>query len=109
MNILLKVAIKSELKGIAKLIRENKIAVKNYQRKNGGSHGMIGYALRRLQREYRHKHIAYCLMRGRTMEQIERKNRENNGADMVYIKSIMEEFNKREASFAAPTKEVVNA
>jgi len=106
---LLKKEIKSELKDLVKRIRENKIALKAFQRENGGSQGMIGYALKKLQGEFRHKHIAYCLMRGRTIEQIERKNKENNEPDMIYVKSIVAEYTKREESFAASTKEVINA
>ena len=107
---LLKKEIKSELKDLVKRIRENKIALKAFQRENGGSQGMIGYALKKLQREFRHKHIAYCLMRGRTIEQIERGgNKENNGPDMYYVKSIVAEYTKREESFAASNKEVINA
>jgi hypothetical protein len=28
--------------------------------------------------EFRHRHIAYCLLRGRTLQQIENKNHQNN-------------------------------
>jgi hypothetical protein len=42
----------------------------------------------KLKFEARHKHIAYCLIRGRTYEQIERKTRTE--PDWIYINKIKE-------------------
>ena len=38
---------------------------------------------------YRHYHIAYCLLRGRDIKQIEQP-REGNEPNMVYVKQIMD-------------------
>ena len=46
---------------------------------------------------YRHKHIAYCLLRGRTIEQIENKNREGNGPNMTFVNKIMKEAQDAQA------------
>lgn len=48
--------------------------------------------LRELQRFYRHHHIAYCELRGRTRDQIEKKIREHNEPDELYIKQIKEQY-----------------
>lgn len=74
MNMKLK-ELKEELKLIAINIRKLKADKKEYQRGNGGSSGSFSYMISRMKWEYRHKHIVYCLLRGRTMEQIEKKNR----------------------------------
>ena len=39
--------------------------------------------------DYRHHHIAYCLFRGRTLEQIE-KPAEGNACSMPYVERILE-------------------
>ena len=77
MNIKLQ-QLKVELKVLAKRIRQNKLALKEYQRQHYGNHGANGIILRKLQWEYRHKHIAYCLLRGRTIDEIEQKTRDDN-------------------------------
>lgn len=46
------------------------------------------------QREARHKHIAYSMMRGRKYEQIEQKTRPDNKADMKYVEQIIAEYSK---------------
>lgn len=88
---------KSELKGLAKEIRERRAKTKQYQREHGGCHphrwnckNWEDYEYTNKQWEYRHKHIAYCLLRGRTYEQIE-KPKEGNEPDMDYITTIMKE------------------
>lgn len=61
---------KQNLKALAETIRKSNVAFKEKQR--SGSSSIRDYiALEQLKREYRHKHIAYCLFRGRTMDQIE--------------------------------------
>ena len=93
------VQLKTELKGLAKRIRQNKIVLKNYQREHFGNQGAMGYALRRLQWEYRHKHIAYCLLRGRTIEQIENTHREGNEPNVTLINKYYEEYCEEEAIY----------
>jgi hypothetical protein len=57
---------KAELKALAKEIRQLKSTRKQCQ--NGCVTG-----LQYIQHEFRYKHIAYCMLRGRTIEQIEPK------------------------------------
>jgi len=52
------------------------------------------FTLQRMSREYRHRHIAYCELRGRTREQIERP-REGNEPDEKLIESIKENLRKK--------------
>jgi len=83
MNMKLK-ELKVELNDLAKRIRSTKTIVKAYQRENG-TDGMSGVLLRKMQWEFRHGHIADCLYRGKTMKQIENKNREHHEPDMNYV------------------------
>lgn len=41
---------------------------------------------------WRHRHIAYCLLRGRTYEQIENKVKEGNEPDWKLIEKIKEDY-----------------
>lgn len=43
---------------------------------------------------FRHRHIAYCLLRGRTMEQIERKVHDGNEPSDRLIEKYKEEYIK---------------
>ncbi len=47
-----------------------------------------------LRYEYRHRHIAYCLFRGRTMEQVERSNRQGNKPNDSYLEQLAAEYNQ---------------
>lgn len=81
------IEMKAWLKDAAKKIRESKKAIKEYQKGHGGCHPIDWggkepkapclYRLKALQSDYRHKHIAYSLALGKTMEQIESKHRKN--------------------------------
>ena len=62
---------KSDLKALAQEIRSLKS-----QRKTSPN-GYV-YGLGSAQFKYRHMHIAYCLMRGKTIEQIENKVNDGN-------------------------------
>lgn len=55
--------------------------------------------LLRARYDYRHYHIAYCLLRGRTIEQIEPKVAEGNEHNESWVKQIMASitFPQREA------------
>ena len=66
--------LKSELKERAVELRAIKAEVKKLQREHAWDDlWRAQYRLTSQKWVYRHKHIAYCLLRGRTMEQIERK------------------------------------
>jgi len=61
--------LKLNLKEIAQTIKNNKVL----RKKSHPHHDKyIGdYALLSLRNEFRHKHVAYCLARGRTLEQVD--------------------------------------
>lgn len=73
----LKIELKTELKLLAQSIRKYKTMRKGAP--NGVVSGLSG-----AQWEFRSKHIAYCLLRGRTIEQIESKHRDKNEASHQY-------------------------
>ena len=68
--------IKTEQKARAKEIRELK-STRKQDKRNGRELYEIEWDIARLKFKFRHHHIAYCEMRGRTREQIECP-RENN-------------------------------
>ncbi len=70
-------------------IRETRKIYKDEQRKSGWSY--LAWGLQTMSREYRHHHIAYSELRGKTRDQIE-KPRENNLPDEDIIKSIKAEY-----------------
>jgi hypothetical protein len=70
--------LKSELKALATNIRKEK------------THNR--WEAQRLSYQFRHKHICHCLLRGRTMEQIENKTREDNKRDQRYLDKLLAEY-----------------
>jgi len=63
--------LKELLKSIASEIKQDKVVLVKTQ-KAGGMAGMLMYSLYRKRRNYRHHHIAYCELRGKTRDQIEK-------------------------------------
>lgn len=59
--------------------------------------------------EFRHRHIAYCLLRGRTMEQIERKTREDNHPSERLIDKYKEEYTKMLSDYMEASDEAVRS
>jgi len=100
---------KQELKILAAQLKDSKIQFKDCQRKD--DYYFVKYKewaeANKLSKyfnfpvhladNYRHKHIAYCLLRGRTYEQIENKVREGNEPDFTKIEKIMQEYREVEA------------
>lgn len=84
-------SLKEELKSDAAKIRENNLEIKRLQ-KNGEYAGNLQFSRISLKKNFRHKHIAYCMLRGRTYEQIESKCGEKNKPDFDKIKEIMDEY-----------------
>ena len=96
--------IKQELKNLIKIIITHKNNFKDSQRK--GKHSWVDLqTFSRAQWEYRHRHIARCLLRGRTYEQIEQKTRDDNKPDkaeiIVYQCEYEERFKKQEETHYA--------
>jgi len=77
---------KLELKELAQLIKEKK-----KQRKNKDITGGSGYVpgLNNARIAYRHKHVAYCLARGKTLEQCD----SGVGLDMEVVQWILRTMN----------------
>jgi len=63
---------KAELKKLADEIREDR-AVRRNKANTEGEKNSAELCARRTAKEYRHWHIAYCLLRGKTYKQIENK------------------------------------
>ena len=81
--------LKEEQKKRAADLKENKNGHKNSQRQ-GDAVAADTYLCEvfSLKKEYRHKHIAYSMLRGRKYEEIERTCRDNNKPDFDYIDKI---------------------
>ena len=77
--------LKLELKTLALEIRSLKSQRKSFS--SGYVPGLISK-----QYNYRHMHIAYCLMRGRTIEQIENKVREHNAHDERLVQNYINQY-----------------
>lgn len=86
-----KIQIKEELKQLAKDLRIQKNLFKSKQRE-----GTVGWSdlreTHQMKNEYRHKHIARCLLRGTPYELIEAKVREGNKPDMDLVEKFKEEY-----------------
>jgi hypothetical protein len=92
-------ALKQELKTLAKLIRKTKFEHKEYQRTDEWSGTeRTRRELYKAQYEFRHKHISYCMIRGRTYEQIEPKVREGNEPNKTHLSNLLEQYDPTEVS-----------
>lgn len=81
--------LKRWLKDTGKTIRETRIQYKNAQREHKGYNTLLR-TLKRLTWEYRHKHIAYSELRGRTRDQIEQPNDDNYPNELMIEKIKLE-------------------
>lgn len=91
---------KQQLKEMTKKIRLMKSKRKELE-------GQNNYEIWKASREYRHEHIAYCLVRGRKYEEIENKTGEFNKPNWYIINKLkdtlqnkineFEEFEKLQA------------
>ena len=86
--------LKAKNKELALAIRKARIEHKETQRGNrSGSSWKTEAKLKSLQRDFRHHHIAYCELRGRTRKQIEPKLRDDTPRpEGAYISRIKEEY-----------------
>ena len=92
--------LREELKELAIQIREEKAECKEYQKEHGGK---SYFEYRTTARKYRHMHIAYSMLRGKTMEQIEPKHREGSLPPNVHeIDKYMEIY------YDEPEKETIH-
>jgi hypothetical protein len=84
------IQLKSEIKSLAQKILETKTECKAYQKETNGHDGGLFFALKKLKYEARHKHIAYCFLRGTDYDEIERKCSKGNEPNYDYIQEIMD-------------------
>lgn len=93
---------KSHNKKLAQLVKEDKQKYKDCQRKTLSWADYTqwkresGYLYIDLKREYRHNHIAYCMLRGTKYEAIEPKVKDGNRPDWNFIESIMANYREIE-------------
>jgi len=85
------IALKEELKSLAKEIRATKSAHKEAQRKNDAPWVILAN-LTALKFQARHKLIVYSLVRGKDYGCVETKVRENNEPDWAYIRRLQDEL-----------------
>ena len=84
--------LKLKLKGLAEEIKTKNTKLKEVQRSKGAASGSyLMFELYQTRYEFRHYHIAYCELRGRTRDQIE-KPREHNEANERLIEKIKIEY-----------------
>ena len=83
--------LKQQLKEKAQEIRELKIETKETQKEHNGCAGGLQYKTQKASRWYRNHHIAYCLLRGRTYDQIETP-REGNEPNWKIIEELKQEY-----------------
>lgn len=77
------------LKELKAYLKETAVEIRNKKaQRKGAPYGRVA-GLEGLRYDYRHHHIAYCLIRGKEMEEIERKCRVDNYPDELFVKSIM--------------------
>lgn len=98
--------LKEELKEEAKELKRSKPVYKNQQRKLNGSdpwsdgetrqafsdYWNLGSKINKLKYDFRHKHIAYCLLRGTPYELIE-SPRSDNQPNWTIIEGVKNEYN----------------
>lgn len=105
--------LREELKELARKIHQAKVDCKECQRAHNGCDGYFegpadnlkwigGYfsTIQKLKHEFRHKHIAYCLLRGRTREQIESPAEENKPNETL-IQEIIDAYIEKDVCVSA--------
>ena len=94
--------LKQALKTTASQLRDDKANIKITQKEGGsGAACTLQYNLIGKKRSYRHCHIAYSMMRGRSYEEIENKCREDNKPDMDLVKRIIDEYSPKDVRACA--------
>ena len=84
--------LKKELKQLAAELRTERAELKKEQREGKVEASIRQYTILKKRKNYRHRHIAYCLLRGRTYEQIESHCRQGNEPDQTLIQELISEY-----------------
>lgn len=100
-----KFQIKQELKELSKKIRIQKQLSKSKQRESVFTYKDYWETIG-LQDDFRHRHIARCLLRGTPYQLIEPKVREGNSPNMELVERYKQEYSER---ISAVELEVSNA
>ena len=90
----IKLQIKEELKILAKNLRIQKNLFKSKQREGVNAYSEL-IKKNLLKREFRHRHIARCLLRGTPYNLIEAKVREDNKPDRILIEKYKDEYSRK--------------
>jgi hypothetical protein len=96
--------VKEEQKQLAQNLKQAKLEFKDKQRNHTVTY-KDHWNLAKLQSDFRHRHIAYCLIKGRSYEQIEQP-KEGNEPDFQTVDRYQVEFKEKLETYYA-TKENV--
>lgn len=91
---------REEQKALASAIRTKRAAFKASQRAGDPNYSLY-YGFRHDASDYRHRHIAYCLAKGTSMELIE-KPREGNEHSQTVVDGILKTIREEMAREVAP-------
>ncbi len=83
--------IKAQLKELALDLRDSKKSLRQHMKENTYKVSEQ-YHVMGAKKLYRHQHLAYCLLRGRTLEQVEFKVSPENLADKTLLEKYLAEF-----------------
>ncbi len=90
--------IKAQLKELAVDLRDSKKSLRQHMKENtykvSEQYKVLG-----AKKLYRHQHLAYCLLRGRKLEEVEFKVSPDNLADMALVEKYLAEFKALDATF----------
>jgi len=88
------IVLKNELKSMAAELKSSKVVFKEKQRTdvNDGSTWILDTRIKKLKFEFRHKLIAYCLLRGLVYGNVERSCKEGNEPNWSYIEGVRNEY-----------------
>lgn len=92
--------LKQYLKNLAYKIRENKKIRDNAYLRPGRVQGYYQWEVQQLAWEFRHQHIAYCMLNGTPYDEIECP-RADNKPDMYYVKDIIESYEQPKTKLRA--------
>ncbi len=88
-------AIKTELKTLASDLHSSKKDLRVHMRERTYK-VEEQWHVHKARREYRHLHMAYCLLRGRTPEEVERYVKPGNAVDSKLVDEYFQDFKKME-------------
>jgi len=92
--------LKKYLKEQVVLIRATKVELKEYQRANRGWDNNFFSTLYKLSQNYRHHHIAYSMLRGKSYESIEQPSKKGM-PDFSLIKEIKDAHTEKNVCVSA--------